>query len=73
MLRLLMMGMALMERIVLVPRDGRPVNAHIIRWGKSLLIFRNQVKPWNQKYSASRQTQITGKTPAIPSRERGVG
>jgi hypothetical protein len=43
----------------------------IIRSGKSLLIFRNHVKPWNQKYSASRQTQITGKTPAIPSREEG--
>ncbi|MEH2501791.1 aconitase B [Bradyrhizobium sp. AZCC 1578] len=43
----------------------------IIR-GKSLRIFRNRVKPWNQKYSASRQTQITGKDLAIPSRRRGA-
>ncbi|MEH2508155.1 hypothetical protein V1290_006966 [Bradyrhizobium sp. AZCC 1578] len=51
---------------------GSCTNYADIRWGKSLLIFRNQVKPWNQKYSASRQTQITGKTPAIPSRRRGA-
>jgi hypothetical protein len=43
----------------------------IIRWSKSILIFRNHVKPRNQKYSASRLTQLTRKTPAIPSRGEG--
>jgi hypothetical protein len=31
------------------------------------------VQSRSQKYSASRQTQITPTTPAVPSRERGVG
>jgi hypothetical protein len=39
--------------------------------GKSLLIFRNRVKPRNQKYSASRQPQITPTTPAIPRPQEG--
>jgi hypothetical protein len=33
--------------------------------GKSLLIFRNHVKPRNQKYSAFVLTQITGITPPV--------
>ena len=41
--------------------------------GKSLLIFRNRVKPGNQKYSAFVLTQITGITPLVSRRLRGVG
>jgi len=49
--------------------------------GKSLLIFRNRVKPRNQKYSAFAVGQISARTPAIPSlrgaiarrHERGAG
>jgi hypothetical protein len=33
--------------------------------GKSLLIFRNRVKPVKQKYSASVLTQIIGITPPV--------
>jgi hypothetical protein len=40
--------------------------------GKSILIFRNRVKPRNQKYSASAATQITAITPAIHPGKRGV-
>jgi hypothetical protein len=39
--------------------------------GKSLLIFRNRVKPRNQKYSASRLPQITPTTSAIPRPQEG--
>ena len=39
--------------------------------GKSLLIFRNGVKPKNQKYSASLVAQITGMTPPVSPDERG--
>jgi hypothetical protein len=39
--------------------------------GKSLLIFRNRVKPRNQKYSASRSPQITRTTPPIPRPQEG--
>jgi hypothetical protein len=41
------------------------------RRGKSLLIFRNRVKPRNQKYSASRLPQITLTNPAIPRPREG--
>jgi hypothetical protein len=40
---------------------------------KSLLIFRNRVKPGNQKYSAFVLTQITPITPPVSRRRRGVG
>src|SRR6478672_11109267 len=40
--------------------------------GKSLLIFRNRVKPGNQKYSASRSPQITPTTPPSRAHKRGV-
>ena len=39
---------------------------------KSLLIFRNRVKPGNQKYSAFVLTQITGITPPVSPRLRGA-
>jgi hypothetical protein len=39
--------------------------------GKSLLIFRNCVKPRNQKYSAFVLTQISGITPRV-SPDRGA-
>ena len=39
--------------------------------GKSLLIFRNGVKPRNQKYSCFRLTQITSKSIAVSSHQRG--
>jgi hypothetical protein len=35
--------------------------------GKSLLIFRNRVKPQNQKYFASRLTQISSISKTVPS------
>jgi hypothetical protein len=41
--------------------------------GKSLLIFRNRVKPRNQKYSAFVLTQINPITPLVSRRMRGVG
>jgi hypothetical protein len=40
--------------------------------GKSLLIFRNQVKPGNQKYSASPAGQISGMNMPVSPDERGV-
>ena len=53
----------------------------VARRSKSLLIFRNRVKPWNQKYSASVAGQISGiNWPSHPTRgadrdrhERAVG
>jgi hypothetical protein len=44
------------------------------RWhdSKSLLIFRNHVKPRNQKYSASVLTQISHITPSVSPRMRGA-
>src|SRR6266481_733474 len=39
--------------------------------GKSLLIFRNRVKPRNQKYSASGVGQISASTSAVSSHQRG--
>ena len=39
--------------------------------GKSLLIFRNRVKPRNQKYSAFAAGQISARTPAIPCPQEG--
>src|SRR5258707_11543393 len=39
--------------------------------GKSLLIFRNRVKPRNQKYSASRLTQISCISLTVSSHQRG--
>src|SRR6185503_3251190 len=62
------------------PRDGVPHIAAFMRatiatnlTGKSLLIFRNRVKPRNQKYSAFVLTQITGITPLVSRQMRGVG
>src|SRR6266446_10083472 len=40
--------------------------------GKSLLIFRNRVKPRNQKYFCFRLTQISSLIRTVPSRKRGV-
>jgi hypothetical protein len=40
--------------------------------GKSLLIFRNGVKPRNQKYFASYPTQISSLICAVPCPQRGV-
>jgi len=40
--------------------------------GKSLLIFRNRVKPRHQKYFCFRLTQISSLIRAVPSQERGV-
>jgi hypothetical protein len=40
--------------------------------GKSLLIFRNRVKPLLQKYFPSHSTQISSLIRAVPSRKRGV-
>jgi hypothetical protein len=39
--------------------------------GKSLLIFRNRVKPRNQKYFASRLTQISSLIRTVSSHQRG--
>jgi hypothetical protein len=39
--------------------------------GKSLLIFRNDVKPRNQKYSAFGAGQISARTAAIPCPQEG--
>jgi len=39
--------------------------------GKSLLIFRNRVKPRNQKYFCFRLTQISSLIRAVPSHKRG--
>jgi len=41
--------------------------------GKSLRIFRNRVKPGNQKYSAFVLTQISRISPSVSRRMRGVG
>jgi hypothetical protein len=41
------------------------------RPGKSLLIFRNRVKPRNQKYFASRLTQISSLIRAVPCPQEG--
>ena len=41
--------------------------------GKSLRIFRNRVKPENQKYSAFVLTQISRTTRFVSRRMRGVG
>ena len=41
--------------------------------GKSLRIFRNDVKPLNQKYSAFVLTQISRITPLVSRQMRGVG
>src|SRR5713226_7570625 len=40
--------------------------------GKSLLIIRNRVKPWNQKYFAFHVGQINGTSSAILAHKRGV-
>ena len=40
--------------------------------GKSLLIFRNRVKPGNQKYSAFVLTQISRTTPSVSRQMRGA-
>jgi hypothetical protein len=47
------------------PRQNNPT-------GKSLLIFRNTVKPDNQKYSASPAGQISGMNLPVSPDERGV-
>ena len=51
--------------------------AHRVQQGgilsKSLLIFRNRVKPGNQKYSAFVLTQISPITSPVSRRMRGVG
>jgi hypothetical protein len=39
--------------------------------GKSLLIFRNRVKPRNQKYSAFAAGQISARTSAVPCSQEG--
>jgi len=39
--------------------------------GKSLLIFRNDVKPRNQKYFASRLTQISSLIRTVSFRQEG--
>jgi hypothetical protein len=39
--------------------------------GKSLLIFRNRVKPRNQKYSAFAAGQISARTSAVPCPQEG--
>ena len=39
--------------------------------GKSLLIFRNRVKPFLQKYFASLPTQISSLIRTVPSHKRG--
>src|SRR5712675_676864 len=39
--------------------------------GKSLLIFRNGVKPRNQKYSAFAVGQISARTSAVPCPQEG--
>src|SRR4030081_3072272 len=39
--------------------------------GKSLLIYRNRVKPQNKKYFAFPEGQIRGTSIAIPSRQEG--
>src|SRR5260370_15733661 len=41
------------------------------RRGKSLLIFRNDVKPRNQKYSALATVQISARTSAVPCPQEG--
>ena len=41
--------------------------------GKSLLIFRNRVKPGIEKYSAFVLTQISRISPPVSRRMRGVG
>src|SRR5215213_7429123 len=60
--------------------DGVPHIAALMRatiatnlTGKSLLIFRNGVKPGNQKYSAFVLTQISPITPLVSRQMRGVG
>jgi hypothetical protein len=45
--------------------DGDQGATKPTRRGKSLLIFRNRVKPWKQNYSAFVLTQITGITPPV--------
>src|SRR6266849_7297961 len=68
-------------RVSLALRSDLPAMANQIRafglrqinpTGKSLLIFRNRVKPRNQKYSAFAVWQISARTSAILSQKRGV-
>src|SRR6266853_6808891 len=50
---------------------GREQARQIDPTGKSLLIFRNRVKPQNKKYFAFPEGQIRGTSIAIPSRQEG--
>src|SRR6476659_10604791 len=47
------------------------VHAQICPTGKSLLIFRNRVKPLLQKYFASLPTQISSLIRTVPARQEG--
>jgi len=51
-------------------RDARLREINMM--GKSLRIFRNRVKPRNQKYSAFVLTQISGTTPFVSRQMRGA-
>jgi hypothetical protein len=42
------------------------------RRANQVLIYRNHVKPRNQKYSAGHVGQITGRSPRIPAHKRGA-
>jgi hypothetical protein len=61
---------------VLICRRGKSNPAFGLRQinptGKSLLIFRNHVKPRNRKYFYFRPTQISSLICAVPFQQRGV-
>jgi hypothetical protein len=57
---------------LLICRHGKSIRTFGLRQinptGKSLLIFRNRVKPRNQKYFTSHPTQISSLIRAVPTR-----
>src|SRR5258705_2881038 len=58
------------RRPYFAPRAGGRVR-QFSTTGKSLLIFRNDVKPRNQKYFASRLTQISSLIRTVSFRQEG--
>src|SRR6267378_420038 len=53
-------------------RASNAPSADFCPTGKSLLIFRNRVKPLLKKYFVSRSTQISSLIRAVPFQQRGV-
>src|SRR5213594_2045339 len=65
-------GYLLRTDLLRAQAQSRCVTATNQHDGKSLLIFRNRVKPGNQKYSAFVLTQISRTTPPVSPQMRGA-